>query len=149
MKPWISRSLQLLHDSLGTPRQELNELDWKCALSPDRHRLTEHLSAFGNQPGGGYLVFGVTSAGEPVGIAQADADRIVNQVANLGRDGIEPPLTIDHAITMWRDVPLLLVWIMESSEKPVHLRGKPLDHAWIRSGGTTRTASVVTRRTWR
>ena len=22
MKPWISRALQLLHDSLGTPRQE-------------------------------------------------------------------------------------------------------------------------------
>lgn len=39
-----------------------------AALSPDKKRLTEHLSAFANQPGGGYLVFGVDSAGTPAGV---------------------------------------------------------------------------------
>ena len=141
MKPWITRALQLLHDSLGTPRQELNELDWKSDLSPHGQRLIEHLSAFGNQPGGGFLAFGIAADGTVAGMSQESADRIVNQLANLGRDGIEPPLTIDHAITTFRDAPVLLVWIMESPGKPVHLRGKPLDKAWTRSGGTTRSAS--------
>lgn len=141
MKPWIAHSIQLLQDSLGAPRQELNELDWKSGLSPDRRRLTEHLSAFGNQSGGGVLVFGIANDGVPVGIAQEDVDRIVNQLANLGRDSVEPPLVIDHAIEPWQNVSLLLIRINESAEKPVHLRGQSMDQAWIRSGGTTRRAS--------
>ena len=141
MKPWISTAIQLLHDSLGSPRQELNELDWKSDLSPDRRRLAEHLSAFGNHSGGGVLVFGIANDGSPVGITQEEVDRIVGQLANLGRDAVEPPLTIDHAIERWRDVPLLLVRVVESTVKPVHLRGQPMDQAWIRSGGSTRKAS--------
>jgi hypothetical protein len=46
MKPWMQRALQLLAASLEPPRHELNELDWKAALSPDKKRLTEHLAAF-------------------------------------------------------------------------------------------------------
>jgi hypothetical protein len=44
MKTWVSKSLNLLAASLEPPRHELNELDWKAALSPDKKRLTEHLS---------------------------------------------------------------------------------------------------------
>ena len=69
MKAWMTKALELLKVSLEPPNHELNELDWKAALSPDKKRLTEHLSALANQPGGGYLVFGVDSAGTPVGMA--------------------------------------------------------------------------------
>ncbi len=54
MKPWMAKALELLRASLEPPQHELNELDWKAALSPDKRRLTEHLSAFANLPGGGY-----------------------------------------------------------------------------------------------
>lgn len=67
MKNWTNRAMELLRASLGTPKHELNELDWKTALSPDKKRLTEHLSAFANQPGGGYSVFGVGNAARAEG----------------------------------------------------------------------------------
>jgi len=63
MKPWMAKALDLLNASLETPKHELNECDWKAALSPDKKRQTEHLSAFASQPGGGYLVFGVDGTG--------------------------------------------------------------------------------------
>lgn len=41
----------------------------------------------------------------------------------------------------YEGVRLLFIHVPESAVKPVHLRGKSLDHAFIRSGGTTRKAS--------
>ncbi len=46
MKTWVSKALNLLTASLEPPKHKLNELDWKAALSPDKKRLTEYLSAF-------------------------------------------------------------------------------------------------------
>ena len=141
MKSWINRALALLNSSLEPPRHELNELDWKAALSPDKKRLTEHLSALSNYPGGGFLVYGVDNSGFPIGISETEIEEVINQLANLGRSGLEPPLALDHAVENYRNVRLLFVHILESNIKPVHLRGKGLDHAYIRSGGTTRLAS--------
>jgi predicted HTH transcriptional regulator len=141
MKSWVSRALGLLTASLEPPRHELNELDWKAALSPEKKRLTEHLAALANHPGGGHLVFGVDASGTPVGIDDETVDRTVTQLANLGRAALEPPLAIDHAVQDFDGVRLLFVHVPESETKPVHLRGKSLDEAFIRSGGTTRKAS--------
>ena len=96
MKAWMTKGLELLKASLEPPKHELNELDWKAAPSPDKKRLTEHLSAFANQPGGGFLVFGVDSAGTPSGVGAKTVETTVNQLANLGRAGLEPPLSLDH-----------------------------------------------------
>lgn len=68
-------------------------------------------------------------------------EKAVNQLANLGRDALEPPVILDHAVINFEGVPLLCIHIPESPTKPVHLRGKPMDQAFIRSGATTRTAS--------
>ncbi len=141
MKPWVSKTLNLLVASLEPPKHELNELDWKAALSPDKKRLTEHLSAFANQPGGGSLVFGVDNNGNPVGMDEAAVEKAVIQLANLGRAALEPALALDHAVEEFNGVRLLLVNVPESAVKPVHLRGKSLDEAFIRSGGSTRKAS--------
>lgn len=141
MKAWTNKALELLRVSLVPPKHELNELDWKAALSSDKKRLTEHLSALANQPGGGYLVFGVDSRGTPIGLNEAEVETIVNQLANLGRAGLEPPLALDHAVEEYESTRLLLVHVPESAVKPVHLRGKGLEEAFIRSGGTTRKAS--------
>ncbi len=141
MKNWVSKTLNLLAASLEPPKHELNELDWKAALSPDKKRLTEHLSALANQPGGGNLVFGVDASGTPVGIDEETVEKTIIQLANLGRAGLEPPLALDHAVEEFNGVRLLFVHVPESTVKPVHLRGKSLDEAFIRSGGTTRKAS--------
>lgn len=141
MKTWVSKALTLLAASLEPPQHELNELDWKAALSPDKKRLTEHLSAFANQPGGGNLVFGLDNSGIPIGMDVEAVEKTVNQLANLGRAALEPVLALDHAVEEFNGVRLLFVYVPESAVKPVHLRGKSLDEAFIRSGGTTRKAS--------
>ena len=126
MKAWVGKALALLAASLEPPRHELNELDWKAALSPDKKRLTEHLSALANYPGGGYLVFGVDNSGIPLGINEDTVEKVVTQLANLGRAGLQPPLALDHAVEEFNGVRLLFVHAPESTVKPVHLRGKSI-----------------------
>lgn len=142
MKKWITSAVEALDASLGPVSHELNELDWKQSLSPKKERLAQHLSAFANHPNGGVLVFGIDDqTAMPKSIQQDEAAVIVGQLANLGRDALEPPVSLDHAIVEFRQTSLLFVLIKESKTKPVHLRGKPLDHCYIRSGGSTRPAS--------
>lgn len=119
----------------------MNELDWKSALSPDKRRISEHLSAFANHSGGGFLVFGIPNSGVPAGVSQEDIEKIVNQVANLGRDAVEPALAVNYAVAEHEDADVLFIFIPEAPVKPVHLRGKSIEKAFIRSGGTTRPAS--------
>lgn len=141
MKAWMPKAMEFLKASLEPPRHELNELDWKAALSPDKKRLTEHLSAFANQPGGGFMVYGIDDRGTPHKVEAKTIETTINQLANVGRQGLEPPIALDHAVEDYEAVRLLFVYVPESTVKPVHLRGKSLEHAFIRSGGTTRPAS--------
>ncbi len=141
-KPWLVRAVAILRQNLSPVATEPNELDWKSGLSSNKERLVEHLSAFGNQSGGGFLAFGIDNSTATVaGVTQEAVETSVNQLANLGRDALEPPIAIDHAVVDWEGVPLLLVHIPEQPVKPVHRRGKSIEHAWVRSGGTTRKAS--------
>ena len=141
MKAWTARALELLKATLRSPRHELNELDWKEGLSPDKKRLTEHLSAFSNHPGGGFLVFGIDGSGNLSSVIAATAAVVIEKLANLGRDALDPPIVIDHSCEEFESARLLFVHIPESAVKPVHLRGKGIECAYIRSGGTTREAS--------
>lgn len=141
MKNWLNRALALLNSSLEPPRHELNELDWKAALSPDKKRLAEHISALSNYPGGGFLIYGIDNSGTPVGISEANIESTINQLANIGRSGVEPPIAIDHAVESFANQRILFVYLSESLVKPVHIRGQGLEYAYIRSGGTTRRAS--------
>jgi ATP-dependent DNA helicase RecG len=120
---------------------EVNELDWKSGLSERSDRLAEHLMAFANHPNGGCLVFGVTDAGQLAGVDQQVVAGIVNTLANLGREAVNPPLALDHAVVSFQGVALLLVRVAEQPVKPVHRRGKGMEETWVRSGGTTRKAS--------
>ena len=141
MKPWIVKARELLLASLEPPRHELNELDWKVGLSPDKKRLTEHLSALANQPGGGFLAYGIDNQGQPQPLTETEVASVIDRLANLGRQAVEPPLALDHAIDDCDGRCVLFVHVPESAVKPVHLRGKSIEEAFIRSGGTTRLAS--------
>ncbi len=102
MKNWVNRAVALLAHSLQPIPQELNELDWKEDLSPNKEKLIRHLSAFANLPGGGFLVFGVEdSSGKLVGITQQQATIILEKLSNLGRDAISPVVKIDHSIELY------------------------------------------------
>ena len=142
IKNWINRANEFLKHSLEPVPQELNELDWKESLSPDNIKLTRHLSAFANHPGGGFIVFGIENkTATPIGIAKMDADLIVQKLGSLCRDSLDPVVVIDHAIEIYQSLPLLFIYIKESSIKPVHVKSGTIEDAYIRSGGSTRQAS--------
>lgn len=141
-KHWVADALRVLEESLSPVPHESNEIDWKISLSEHKDRLAEHLMAFANHSNGGWLVFGVADAEARLeAISQESVEVIANTLANLGRDAVEPPLVIDHAVVDFRGVPILLVHIPDQANKPVHRRGKSIEETWVRSGGTTRKAS--------
>lgn len=139
---WLNRAIGLLDQSLNPTANELNEIDWKEKLSANKEKLKQHLIAMAHLSGGGFLVFGIRNDdAEIVGISSEDSLTIVDQLCNLGRDAIEPPLKISHRSEIYESKPLLFVHVEESLVKPVHERGKSIEQTYIRSGGTTRKAS--------
>lgn len=142
MKNWIPQALAYLEKSLGIVPLELNEIDWKESLSPNNNKLCQHISAFSNTPGGGFLAFGIdNNNGTILGITAAEASSIVDKLASLCRDGVDPLVRVDHTIETFRQKEILIVHIKESAIKPVHLGSKTIEDSFIRSGGTTRKAS--------
>lgn len=141
-KNWINRALGLLDSSLTPIPQELNELDWKEDLSPNNQKLSKHLSAFANYPGGGFLIFGIENKfASLVGVDRQKAEDIVQRLSNLARDTVEPHVSIEHSIETYQSSTILFVYIKESAIKPVHLRSGTIEDAFIRSGGSTQRAS--------
>lgn len=117
-KHWLADALSSLKSSLDPVAHEINGLDWKARLSDNKDRVTEHLIAFANHPNGGYLVYGIDDAGgKPVGVNAEQAEEIIGRVTNLGRDAVEPPLILDHAILDYDNVPLLFVFICERNAR--------------------------------
>ena len=141
-KFWVERGLRLLEKSLNPPH-ELNELDWKIALSEDKKGLTKHLSAFANQAGGGFFVFGIDNKGLCKGIASRESEMIIGRLGSLSRESLEPAVQIDHHFHEKDGKSLLLIYIKESKVKPVHLRGKGIEDSYIRTGCATRKMDKV------
>lgn len=107
-KHWIAPAVSSLQTSREPVPHEINELDWKIGLSANKERLAEHLIAFANNPNGGCLVFGVDDANaELVGVNQTMVEDIISRLTNLGRDAIEPPLVLDHAVVEFEFTSLL------------------------------------------
>lgn len=141
-KLWIGKAIDYLKKSIDGVPSELNELDWKENLSPKNDKLTKHLSAFANLPGGGFIVFGVNDkTGEVVGIGKYKVDEIVDRLSSLSRDSLEPIVSLDYTIENFHDKDVLIVFIKESSVKPVHLKSKTIEDTFVRSTGTTQKAS--------
>lgn len=139
---WLNRAIGLLDQSLNPIKTELNEIDWKEKISPNKDKLKQHLIAMGNLPGGGFLVFGIRNEDAKIlGISPEEANKAVDRLTGLGRDAVDPPLVIEHRSTNYEGKTLLVVYVKESDFKPIKERGKSIEQTYIRSGGTTRHAS--------
>lgn len=131
--------ISLMTRSLKPIRQELNELDWKNGISPQKKRLVQHLSAFANYSGGGFIVLGIDDAsGIPRDVSDSEANSFLQLLTNLASEALEPRVQLDGFSFSYDAKTLFAVFIYESEEKPVHLRKQSVEDSFIRSGGTTR-----------
>lgn len=140
MKNWEDKARHCLGKSLSPLPQEMNELDWKSGLSDKSEKLAQHLSAFANQSDGGFIVFGIDN-GKLEGLANQDCTEIIKKLGNIARDSLEPVISLDHSILKVNDVDMLFIYIPESRDKPVHIRGRTVYDSYIRSAGQTRKMS--------
>ncbi len=138
MKDWEEKALSLLIKSLNPLPQELNELDWKANISQDGSKLAKHLSAFSNYSGGGFLVFGVSDNGEVNGLTAEACRDIIQKIGNIARDGVEPSIGVDHSLQEVEGKNILFIYVVESSSKPIYLRGMTVYDSYTRSAGQTR-----------
>lgn len=140
MKNWEAKAQYYLEKSLNPLPQEMNDLDWKSGLSDKSEKLAHHLSAFANQSDGGFIVFGINN-GTIEGLSNQDYTEIIKKLGNIARDSLEPVISLDHSILQVNDVDLLFIYIPESRDKPVHIRGRTVYDSYIRSAGQTRKMS--------
>ena len=127
----------MLKSSIHPLPSERNELDWKSQLSDKSDRLAQHISAFSNIPGGGFMVFGLTNGGQPVSLSVMDMEEIVKKLGNIARNNLAQPVGIEHEITEFEGANLLFIHIPESIDKPVYLRGGDIYDSYKRSAGQT------------
>lgn len=137
MSHWSETAIQYLSRSLFPIPQELNEIDWKSALSDNSERLAKHISAFSNYTNGGYLAFGIGNDGSPKPLSKEDMDNVIQKLGNIARNNLTQPVGIDHAVVDFKGNPVLFIKISEHNDKPVYLRGGDIFDSYIRSAGQT------------
>lgn len=137
MNHWVETAIQLLTKSLHPVPQELNEIDWKSGLSDKSERLAQHISAFSNYPGGGYLVFGINNDGTPKPLGKTEMDTIVQKLGNIARNNLAQPVGIEHTVVDYKGNAVLFIHIPEHTDKPVHLRSSDIFESYKRSAGQT------------
>jgi predicted HTH transcriptional regulator len=140
---WQERAIKSLKNSLHPIPTELNEIDWKSDLSPNKERLAEHLSAFSNHKNGGFLVFGVNNDATMQSVTKDKANLIIQKLGNIAFNALSESIQIQHATIDYDGHALLFFYIPEQPEKPIHLRGKTIYDSFCRSAGQTVKMSKV------
>lgn len=134
---WKEIAIRILNDSLYPIPSELNKLDWKSGLSDKTERLAQHISAFANMKGGGFLVYGVNNDGTLFNMTKEEIDKTIQTLGNIAHNNLAYSIPIEHTVMDFEGYSLLFIYIPEQSDKPVHLRGKDIYSAYHRSAGQT------------
>ena len=137
MANWLKQAVTALEDSLYPVPQELNGIDWKCALSDKSERLAQHLCAFSNTTGGGYLAFGLDNDAAFVTLSKDEIEEIVGRLGNIAKNKLAWSVQLEHTVVDYKGHVLLFVRVYEQTNKPIYLRGKDIYEAYIRSAGHT------------
>ncbi len=134
---WKEKAIKYLEDSLYPIPTELNEIDWKSGLSDKKERLAQHLCAFSNLEGGGFLVYGVNNDATMFSVTKGEADDIIKTLGNIALNNLSQSIQIQHKTIDYNGNALLFIYIPEQAEKPLYLRGKTIYDSYYRSAGQT------------
>ena len=137
MKLLETRAQNLLNRCLQPVATEINELDWKAALSENTDRLAQHLCAFSNESHGGFLVFGLNNEGLPTGLTKQEGDGIIHRLGNIARHNLALPATLEHFWGQVRGIPVLIIYVHEVTDKPAYPRNGTVYDSFKRSAGQT------------
>lgn len=135
MSDWRSQAIQMLQDSLYPVPQELNNIDWKCSLSDKSDRLAQHLCAFANTAKGGYLAFGINNDTTFNDLTKEQIEDIATKLGNIAKNNLAWAIQLEHSVVEFQGHPILFIRIPEQANKPIHLRGRDIYEAYIRSAG--------------
>ena len=137
MSSWQDKATKALEDSLHPVPQELNTIDWKCALSDKSERLAQHICAFSNTANGGFLAFGVNNDTTFASLSKEEIEEITNKLGNIAKNNLAWSVQLEHAVVDYQEHAILFIRIAEQTNKPIYLRGKDIYEAYIRSAGHT------------
>lgn len=137
MSNWQEQAIKALEDSLHPVPQELNGIDWKCALSDKSDRLAQHICAFSNTANGGFLVFGMNDDTTFTTLSKNEIEEITNKLSNIAKNNLAWSVQLEHTVVDYQGHVLLFIRIPEQTNKPIYLRGKDIYEAYIRSAGHT------------
>ena len=138
---WKEDAIKYLHNSLNPVKVELNELDWKSGLSEKSERLSQHISAFANQIGGGTFAFGVNNDASLFTPSREQAEDIVSRLGSIARNNLHIPIKLEHASVEYEGEGILFVHVPEQVDKPIYLRGGTIYDSYYRSAGQTHRMS--------
>ena len=137
MSSWQDKAIKALEDSLHPVPQELNVIDWKCALSDKSGRLAQHICAFSNTANGGFLAFGVNNDTTFTSLSKDEIEEVANKLGNIAKNNLAWSVQLEHAVVDYQGHALLFIRIPGQTNKPIYLRGKDIYEAYIRSAGHT------------
>ncbi|MBR1547961.1 MAG: putative DNA binding domain-containing protein [Prevotella sp.] len=137
MSSWQDKAIKALEGSLHPIPQELNTIDWKCALSDKSERLAQHICAFSNTANGGFLAFGVNNDTTFASLSKEEIEEITNKLGNIAKNNLAWSVQLEHAVAEYQGHAILFIRIPEQTNKPIYLRGKDIYEAYIRSAGHT------------
>ena len=137
MSSWQDKAIKALEDSLYPVPQELNTIDWKCALSDKSERLAQHICAFSNTTNGGFLAFGVNNEVTFASLSKEDIEEITNKLGNIAKNNLAWSVQLEHTVAEYQGHAILFIRIPEQTNKPIYLRGNDIYEAYIRSAGHT------------
>ncbi|TWP51519.1 AAA family ATPase [Lentzea tibetensis] len=125
--------LGLLVADLRTEGSDLAEVEVKRAAGGFPENLAPTLSAFGNTPGGGLIIFGLDehSGFEARGVYDVAACQ--QAIAAAARNAVTPPLTIATTSVTFEDAQIVVAEVGElpSTSKPC--RARSTNRAYLRS----------------
>ncbi|MDR2804564.1 MAG: ATP-binding protein, partial [Dysgonamonadaceae bacterium] len=110
---WKEKAINCLKNSLYPVPSELNELDWKSGLSPKTDRLAQHLCAFSNHEGGGFLVYGMNDDSTMFSVTREDADAVIKKLGNIALNNLSQSVQIQHDTIDYEGNALLFIYIPE------------------------------------
>lgn len=125
--------LALLVADLRTEGSDLAEVEVKRAAAGFPENLAPTLSAFGNTPGGGLIIFGLDERSGFEARGVYDAAACQQAVAAAARNAVVPPLSVTTANLQFEGSQIVVAEVSELASASKPCRARSTNRAYLRS----------------